>query len=244
MTKLNRTPENMEQFIKDADAFISGPATDIVPDTPADKDPYLETPLEAPKREAPKEEAPAKVTVMPQGSQGMVSNKWEAGTFLPNDYEIPSPESNYTKFEVGDTRMRILSRPIIGWLDWDMNDKPHRYPMNRKPEKPSRPGDRIHHFWAFVIWNYSKECVQICETSLKGFQEFLKSHADNPKWGKPSFYDIIVSRKGTKKEDTKYSYTAEPHSDIEPYIMEALLEMDVNLNALWTNDDPFSKANS
>ena len=55
--------------------------------------------------------------------------------FLPEGYEAPQGTGNYMKLQSGENKFRILSKPIIGWLDWKDN-KPHRFRMKERPEKP------------------------------------------------------------------------------------------------------------
>ena len=56
-------------------------------------------------------------------------------TFLPETYELPQSAGGYMKLQQGENKLRILSKPIIGWLDW--KDKvPHCFSYKAKPEKP------------------------------------------------------------------------------------------------------------
>ena len=81
-------------------------------------------------------------------------------SFLPQDYTSPKSFNNYMKLQEGENKIRILSRPIIGWEDW-LNNKPIRFRMSEKPAKPVDAKKPIKHFWAFVVWNYAEEQIQI-----------------------------------------------------------------------------------
>ncbi len=51
-------------------------------------------------------------------------------TFLPEGYEISKKEKKYWKLSEmkdGDNRLRIVMKPIVGWLDWN-----EKKPVRRK----------------------------------------------------------------------------------------------------------------
>jgi hypothetical protein len=156
--------------------------------------------------------------------------------FLPQDYEAPAGSANYMKMKDGENKVRILSKPIIGWLDWK-EKKPYRFRMNAKPEKPM--GDKpIKHFWAFLVWNYEAETVQILEITQASIQKAIQDYSKNDEWGAPFFYDIKIIRKG-KDLDTEYSIMPSPKKDLADEIKKAALEKPAYLDALFDGADPW-----
>lgn len=156
--------------------------------------------------------------------------------FLPENYEAPVGNSNYMKFQDGENKIRILSKPIIGWLDW--KDKvPHRFRMDAKPEKPMTDKP-IKHFWAFLVWNYSEESIQILEVTQATIQKRIQDLSKDDEWGAPFFYDLKITRKG-KDLSTEYGITPSPKKDLLPEIKKAALEKPANLEALYVNADPW-----
>lgn len=156
--------------------------------------------------------------------------------FLPQDYEAPAGSANYMKMKDGENKVRILSKPIIGWLDWK-DKKPFRFRMNAKPEKPM--GDKpIKHFWAFLVWNYEAEAVQILELTQASIQKAIQDYSKNDEWGAPFFYDIKIIRKG-KDLDTEYSIMPSPKKDLSDDIKKAALEKPAYLDALFEGADPW-----
>ena len=147
--------------------------------------------------------------------------------FLPEGYEAPQGTGNYMKLQSGENKFRILSKPIIGWLDWKDN-KPHRFRMKERPEKPM--GDKpIRHFWAFIVWNYNTEAVQILEITQATIQKSLQDLTRNEDWGAPYEYDIKITRKG---EDC-------PKKPLSEEIKKAAMEKPCWLEALFNGDDPW-----
>lgn len=158
--------------------------------------------------------------------------------FLPENYEVPSNGGNYMKLEQGDNVFRILDNPIMGWEDWK-DDKPLRYHMNSKPDAPVNPERAIKHFWAMVVWNVKTEQIQILEITQSGIQKTIKNYVEDEDWGDPTAYDIKINREG-EKLDTKYTVTAKPHKPLAEEVQKLFSDTKVNLNALYTGDDPFA----
>ena len=164
----------------------------------------------------------------------------ETNDFLPEGYEAPVNGGGYMKLEDGENKFRILSKPVIGWLDWD-DKKPVRFGFKYKPEKPISKDQPIKHFWAFIVWNYKAKEIQILEITQATIQQAVQSLSKDEEWGAPFFYDIKVNKTGEKKE-TKYSTNPSPKKDLTEEQKKCALEKRINLNALFSNDDPYAKS--
>lgn len=161
--------------------------------------------------------------------------------FFPEaGYKIPVTSNYLNKIPEGETTFRILSPAIVGFEYFNNENKPVRskIPFEETPAD-LKSGNRINHFWAFIIWNYGAERIQIYEITQKTIQTAIKALIDNSKWGKPFGYDITITRKGTTMNDTEYAIMPNPHTEITPVIKEAFTKTKINLEALYTGDDPF-----
>lgn len=163
-------------------------------------------------------------------------------SFLPSEYEMPKGGGGYTKLMDGSNKLRILTKPLLGWIDWDKRgDKPQpmRSPYNGPDSKPSPLGkDRVKHFWAVVVYNYDTKSVEIFEITQASIQKEIKQLAGDEDWGDPSGYAIKINRSGSNL-DTEYSVQPSPKSDIEPEAVAAFKEKPVDLSKLLTGEDPF-----
>lgn len=159
--------------------------------------------------------------------------------FLPEGYEAPVSGGGYMKLQDGENRFRILSKPIIGWLDWTAEKKPLRFGYKYKPEKPINPKQAIKHFWAFIVYNHNEKAVQILEITQASIQQALTALNKDEDWGAPFGYDIKINRTG-KDMETKYTINPSPKKDLTEEQKKAALEKRVNLNALFQNEDPFA----
>jgi len=164
--------------------------------------------------------------------------------FLPIEYAIPN-NSRYLKIKNGENTFRILSSAIVGYEYWTNENKPIRSKTpfqstsDIKMDKEGNP-TKIKHFWAFVVWNYDIEAIQIFEITQTTLQTAIKGIVDNKKWGNPKEYDITIKKTG-EGMDTKYSVVPNPHSDIDGVIMEKYQNMEINLEALYSGDNPFKE---
>jgi hypothetical protein len=158
--------------------------------------------------------------------------------FLPDGYEPPKTTSeNYMKKFPGENKIRILTSPVMGWEDWD-DKTPLRYRYNDKPETVlSDQG--IKHFWAFVVFNYAQERIQILNVTQAQIQNGISKLCSDSEWGSPFGYDIKIIQSGEKK-NTKYDVNPCPHKPIAEYILEQFEAKPCQLEALFANDDPFS----
>ena len=157
--------------------------------------------------------------------------------FQDDNYKMPET-SNYLKFKEGDNNFRVLSSAIVGYEYFTEQNKPIR---SRTPfdETPNRKQDsEVKHFWAFVVWNYDAERIQILELTQVGIMKYLQSIIKNPKWGSPKGFDIKVNRTGAGL-NTEYTTVCSPHSLLPVEIMNAFSKTKVNLEALFNNEDPF-----
>ena len=158
--------------------------------------------------------------------------------FLPTDYEAPKTGGAYMKLQKGENRFRIMSKPILGWLDWKDN-QPHRFRMNEKPTAPFDPSRAVKHFWAFIVWNCNEQQIQILEITQSGIQQAIAALSKDPDWGAPFGYDIKVTRSG-EGLDTEYTVSPVPHKPRPDEAVEASNKRPIYLEALYDGADPFA----
>jgi hypothetical protein len=159
------------------------------------------------------------------------------GDFMPEDYTVPS-SSNYLKLQQGDNKVRIVSKPIVGWEDWKDN-KPIRFRMQEKPQAPIDSEKPIKHFWAMLAWDYKANKLTILEITQKGIQKSIEALAKSDDWGTPLNYDIVISKKGEGLA-TEYSVVPIPPKALPDEIRNIIVGTQVNLEALFDGNDPFT----
>lgn len=152
-------------------------------------------------------------------------------------YQIPKSPSNYFKPQDGDNLVRILSKPLMGWLDWQ-NKKPIRTPFSEKPE-PVDSTKPVKHFWDFVIWDYKDNSLKIWEVTQSTIQDVIYNLDSDPDWGEPTKYDLSIKKAG-KDLETKYLVIAKPPKPLATEIQTAYNEANINLEELFNNGDLFN----
>lgn len=159
-------------------------------------------------------------------------------TFLEQGYKPPRASGGYMKLEDGDNKFRILSQSLIGWEDWE-DKKPMRYSYNEKPSKSIDPNKPIKHFWAFIVWNYAEEQIQILEITQATIRNFVGGLCKDEEWGDPFHYDIKVTKKGEGVK-TEYLITPCNAKPISDAIKLKFLEKPICLDAMIHGEDPFN----
>ena len=162
--------------------------------------------------------------------------------FLPEGYKEEA--GGYMKLETGKNRFRILSSAIVGWEGWNEDKEGNHKPLRKRLTEDLISSDfqepeKIKRFWAFIVWNYKDEAIQILEITQKGIRQSITALINNKKWGTPvNSYDIVITREGEKLK-TKYTVTPDPKEPTEKEITNAFKKKPINLEALFSNDDPF-----
>ena len=159
--------------------------------------------------------------------------------FLPEDYKAPTSNNNYVKLNEGENKFRILSKPILGWEDWK-DKKPVRFPFNKKPLKSIDPAKPIKHFWAFIVWNYDAQAIQILSITQATIRSNLEALCRDSDWGDPYFYDIKIIKSGDGV-DTEYKVNPLPHKPVADEIKKAYADKKCWLPAHLDCMDPFAE---
>lgn len=165
-----------------------------------------------------------------------------ADEFLPKGYELPD-NSSFMKFVTGKNKFRILSSLVTGYEYWKTSEEGKDVPV-RSREVPADTSDGkvnpkskkvdVNHFWLVAVWNYATESVQTLEITQKGIQKYILGLVNDPNWGKPQGYDIVVTKEG-EGLNTKYTVAANPHKELPAEIIEAYEKADVNLESVFEN---------
>lgn len=172
--------------------------------------------------------------------------------FLPDNYKLPVSDGGYMKLETGDNRFRIMSSSIVGYELW-VEKKPKRFHEEAQitvedfenSDKDTYTGEprMPKHFWAFVVWNYNLERLQILEIDKKTIQKQITSIINKKAWGSPvgtDGYDLVITKEGEKKE-TKYTVVPEPKVKLDKKITDLYAKSNIDLNELFTGGNPFGK---
>src|ERR1700712_3877831 len=167
--------------------------------------------------------------------------------FLPEGYEVPkSSGGGYMKFKLGANKFRILSAPVLGYEYWTEAKKPVRAKerwtvIPADADISGKNGWNPKHFWAFVVWNFDTKQVEILEITQATIQTAMEELIHSDEWGDPLGYSITVNRKGEGLE-TEYSVVPSPAKETPADILKAYREKPINLEALFTGDNPFVEA--
>jgi hypothetical protein len=163
----------------------------------------------------------------------------QENTWLPGDYQKPASNSRYLKLQQGDNKIRILTKPITGWLDWQAKPDGSKTPVRTHDKQPAiSVSQQPKHFWSFAVWDYLEKNIKVMEITQSTIQDAILTLHQSADWGNPTEYDITIKKTG-EKMDTKYFVSPTPPRPLSPEISEALAKEKINLEALYENGDPF-----
>jgi hypothetical protein len=172
--------------------------------------------------------------------------------FLPKDYQAPEVQSNYMTLEEGVNSFRVLSPAIVGYEWWVEQGADGRRPVRVRtfeeiPDEVREATDtrqRARHFWAFTVYNYQTQSIQVLEVKQQTIMRALDSLVKSSKWGSPLGYDLTIEKvkTGSRDRDVEYHVIPEPPAPIDEGIAELSRQVPVRLEALYDGGDPFGGA--
>lgn len=176
-----------------------------------------------------------------------MTNIWE---FFGEGYKLPEVSTwKYSRIEKDKTlRIRILSKPLIGWEYFNTEKKPVR--SKTRPVKLENPSISTYtwkeapaqEFWALKVYNVDSKQIEVFSINKKTIKEMMMNlYLDDDYW---SFlnYDLKISKtwEGT---ETKYSVLPWKVEPLSKEVLELAEKTPVNLEALYLGDDPFKVDN-
>ena len=152
--------------------------------------------------------------------------------------DIPTSESSglfMKKLEQGENRMRILTKPIPGYVWWPEG--------SNKPERAHGPTDiptgvkDAKYFWFLTIAINGE--VKFLELKQKTILSQIKSLSDNTEWGEVQDYDITITRSGQDLE-TQYTVVPNPKKALDADVAKQWADIKARYNPenLFTNGTP------
>ena len=170
--------------------------------------------------------------------------------FLPKGYETPESEQRYMELAEGQNTFRILSSAIVGYEWWEDAGNGDRVPRRVRTAEDvptevrnaSTSRDKAKHFWAFPVYNYQTNTIQVLELKQQTIMRAIEALVNNPKWGSPRKYNLTVEKvkTGARDLDVEYHVIPEPKLELDEGIAELAKHVPVRLDALYDGEDPFA----
>ena len=166
---------------------------------------------------------------------------------LPENYEVPTKDSNYFKPQDGENRVRLLTDFHVGFMYWTADSKPVR--LKKYPTKvPTdiRGDSSIKEMWLCLVWDYTTEKVAIWEITQATIQRSIYEYEKDEDYGDSRSYDLKINRAG-KELDTKYNVIASPPKERGEQIIKAFEESDLSegsLEAMFSEEPEINEEDS
>jgi hypothetical protein len=160
-------------------------------------------------------------------------------TWLPENYKEPEKPSNYLKIkENSEIKIRILSRPIIGWEEWK-DGKPIRYKDGHQPEKSLDPQKQMDYFWSCIVYDIAENKIKILQIKKISIRNQIVSFMNDKDYGPVHNYDLKIKREGSGMK-TKYIVMPLNICPVSENVIDLFNSTPCNLDALFISEDPFS----
>jgi len=163
-----------------------------------------------------------------------------------SDDVVGSGKASYFKLETGDNEVRLISKPITGWIAWgedeEGNKKPTRTPITEEPDDESDGENPPKKFMACVVIDAADDEVKIWEITQQSIIKAIKALSSNPKWGNPFTYSLSIEKKGEGMK-TRYTVNPNPKAPISKAAIKVASEKPCNLDALYEGADPWDEKN-
>lgn len=172
---------------------------------------------------------------------------------LSADYEEPKvrKNSNYTYFEEGDTKIRILSEGISGYQYWIKETNGEGKEINKPVRVPFEDVMNIdldadyRTFYAYFVYNYNLGKIQILCHTKKSVNKKIRKCMRRAGYENPKEYDLVINKEVADRNDpysTEYEVLLPEKVVLDPEIQQQWEESQFNTNALYLlfdNKDPF-----
>jgi hypothetical protein len=173
------------------------------------------------------------------------------------ELKINNSGGDYTKFEIGDTEILILSNAISGYEYWTKPDADNKYgkPVRFKPKDTidisqlaSFKSDKGKIFFSMVVFNFNANKIQIFNTTIKAIKDGLKAISLNKRLKRPQDYIITITKTvgnpNDAKNTTTYSLMQTVEQEIPLAVAQVYDELALDLNLLYEGKDPFDNKNN
>lgn len=168
-------------------------------------------------------------------------------SMFPDNFEVPSSSSKFLrKFEEGDTKILMLTKPILGWKKQEFGDdnKPVEgsFDIWSYPDQKTKPHDKAQFFMGFMAYNHRTNEVCYCEMTQKGLINDL-ANLDRNEYDLLDT-DVVITRKGSTRDNTEYKVApVAPRSNIglSEEIKAKFAEVKFDLDKVFKDGNPFPK---
>jgi len=153
-----------------------------------------------------------------------------------SDGAVSGGAANYLKLQ-GESTIRIISKPVEGWIDW-VDKKPIRTPLSDGEPEAADDENPPKKFIAMVVVDCDDDSIKVLELTQQSVIKAIRALAANPAWGNPFSYDLNIEKKGEGLK-TKYTVTPSPKKALGKDVIKAAQAKPCNLEKLFDGEDPW-----
>lgn len=147
--------------------------------------------------------------------------------------ELDKKASGFFELEEGQNEFRIVSEFAWGYKFNFKNsaegaEKDYPFYKTDDPEV-EKNRSKLQLTAAMVVFDYRTKELKPFNIHQKNILNAIREYVNNPKYGDPTGFDIVITKKGSGKE-TKYpSIIANPPEEMSKEVKEALAKVKINV---------------
>lgn len=153
--------------------------------------------------------------------------------------ELEKKSSSFYALEVGQNKFRIVSDFAWGYkfnfknkAEGEAKGHPF-YKLNAKEVDENRI--KLVLTACMVVYDYQEKTLKPFNIQQKNILNAIKAYVDNPKFGEPTGYDLVISKKGEGKE-TRYTVIADPPENPSAEVLVAIEGATINVQNAYINE--------
>lgn len=167
--------------------------------------------------------------------------------FLPPGYEPPQTGGKYlnpSKLPVGQTRVRVLAKPLLGSQGWVKTEEKKRTVSIPLSAEFTEPVEDVTHMWWLPVYHYQSASVMVAQIKQSTIQGKIDSLSKSTDWGSPFSYDILIVAKGSGFNDREYDVLPTPKAPLSSQVHDAWQKVQAagfNMARIFSGGDPFGE---
>lgn len=157
----------------------------------------------------------------------------------PSKTSIPSSGGNFIALDNGQNRFRIVEVTEFykGWKEEDGRDVSYIADSgNAEADKRALKDmgcEDISHNWGMLVIDRKTNAVGVLDVHQKTIKESLLAYWQNSEWGELSGYDVVIEKKGSGRQGTKYQVMAQPKKALTEEERQMIADSGISLTQVF-----------
>lgn len=151
--------------------------------------------------------------------------------------ELDKKSSGFYELQDGQNEFRIVS-PFAWGYKFNFKNSAEgaekEYPFYKTDDpEVAKNRSKLQLTAAMVVYDYATKELKPFNVHQKNILNAIREYFNNPKYGDPTGYDLVITKKGSGKETRYPSIMANPPEELSKEVQEALEKAVINVNNVY-----------